>query len=307
MTEKKNRKETSPRLPPISGNSLSDLEDLFAQTRPPLASSLTSSRQSDCPGDESVERFFSRSMKKKERLLLEEHLSRCAACRAVFAEIVRENAALTQETEHRLLTQPPSIDLLAPGKTKIAPVKIPKLRPRRQRWVWGFAVATPAAAAASIFIMLSLARPDVNMLVHLNRGHNVRSVDQASLKDGDVLRRGDRFRAEIAARKDGFIYLYLSAGPLDSEFLFPSSSVPQENSVRQGDHLLIPAQGSWVIDDRTGRLETLYLLFSERPISSEEMTTISGELEKQGKAPSQIKEVLSRQFSIEQEISFQHE
>ena len=308
MTEKKGGEDRSRDLSPKSGDDFSAIEDLLFDAKPPVSSRFDAAPQGDCTDYESMVRLFSRRIKAKERQILEEHLSRCDACRTLLAEIVRESPVPAQHTEGKPLTQPPSMDSILPGTDKTTRVlKLNLHGERRRRWRWAFAVAAPMATAACIFIMLSLTRPSVDMLVHLNRGHVVRSADEVLLKTGEVLRRGDRFRAEITARTDGFIYIYLAAGPEDSEFLFPSSSIPQDNQVRRGDRLLVPPQGSWVIDDSSGREETIFLLFSERPVASQEISRLSGELDKQGKTLSRVKKVLSQHFSIEQEISFQHQ
>jgi len=306
--QEKNRQDESRPVTHLSDEDLSDMEALLRRNRPPSPPELSAPQQPGCPDDDVIENFLSRRMKRKEKRLFMEHLSRCDACRTLLAEAVRQPAELARQDEGRLLTRLPSIDPFVPGTNETARVTTPDhSRPRpRSPWGWGFGVATPAAAAVCIGIILFLGRPNIDMVVHLNRGHVVRSTSAVPLNPGEELQQGDRFRAEIVARKDGFVYFYLLTEFHSGEFLFPSPSIPQENRVRKGEHLFVPGQGLWIVDDKSGGEETLYLLFSETPAPSDEISRILGELEDSKKTRSAVEKILSRYFSIEEKITYRH-
>jgi len=296
-------------LTSLSDKDLSDIETALRRIGPPAAPELSSPKKPDCPDEDLIWKFLSRRMKRKQKRLFLEHINQCDACCSLLAEVVRQPADPARQDDGRLLTQPPSIDPFVQKIREKANISTShRLRTRSKTpWSWGYGAATLAAATVCICIVVFLGRPNIDMVVHLNKGHVVRSNGAEPLKPGAVLESGDQFRAEITARKDGFIYVYLLTEFQRGEFLFPSPSIPQKNRVSKGEHLFVPEQGLWIVDDKRGEEEILYLLFSETPARLDEISRILGELEKSEKTRSKVEKVFSRHFSIEEKIPYRHE
>ncbi len=297
--------EPSGAMVKMTDKDLSDMEALLKQIEAFYPAELNLSGQRPCPKEEDVWRFVSHEMKGKERRLYEKHLVKCDTCRVLLAEVVRQNPVFTQQQEGSMLTQPPSLEALAPkGSKNPKDTVVQHPGHRRKYWPWGFGLAAPAAVAACLFFLFVFTGSKVNMVVHLDRGDAVRSTRSAPLKSGDVLEKGDSFRAEITSRKDGFVYFYLWSASQEGEFLFPSPSIPQDNRVHRGAHLFVPAEGLWVVDETEKEEETLYLLYSESIIDFDQLSEISRELWKNSTPRALTEEILARHFSIEQKITY---
>ncbi len=287
----------------IADLDISEIEDLLKQREAIYPAALILS-QPPCPQEKKLWRFLSHEMKGKEKRRYEKHLIRCNSCRIFMAEVIRQSPVSTEQKEGVLQTQPPSLDLLLPKETKRPPkVALRHPGPRQKYWRWGFGFAAPAAVAVCMFILLTLTGPKVNMVVHLGQGEALRSTNRAILKSGEVLEKGDSFRAEITSRKDGFVYFFLWNKSQGGEFLFPSPSIPQENRVIKGEHTFVPAEGLWVVDETDKGEETLYLLFSDRLIDFVQLSKISKELEKTSSPTTLAEKILARHFSIEEKIT----
>ena len=124
-----------------------------------------------------------------------------------------------------------------------------------------------------------------------------------ALKSGISLSVGDMVYSEITSRKEGFVYLYHFAGPGEySQFIFPSSKIPQDNYVKKGDNLVVPEEGYWIVDPTEHKI-TIFLLYSTEPIKTNSLPQINKEiLRLETIELAQVKGILEKYFSIDKQF-----
>ena len=235
-----------------------------------------------------------RRMEGVARERLEDHLVRCDGCRTLVAEAARAPDAIGAVERDALRTEPPDV--------------APYVQPSRQgrRWLRGAAWMAPAAALA-LYAVIMLSVPRASMQLLVEPADTIRSSGGTAMEDGAVLRAGDRFRVEIRARKDGYFFVYLWEEADPGTFLFPSAEILQGNWIEAGNRVFVPASGAWEVDDQGGGDEGIYLLYSERPVEPEAISGIQRDLERGGSDRAGVERILSRHFSIEQNIRYRHE
>ena len=145
------------------------------------------------------------------------------------------------------------------------------------------------------------------MIVLWETGHKVRSSSgMTPLTSGQTLASGTQLHAQIASHRNGYIYLYLWSASQGGKFLFPAPHMRQDNRIYRGDQFMVPARGTWVIDQAAGQEEYLYLLYSAEKKEIREEGTVVEQL-KQARASKEVLEKqLSKHFSIEQIIFYHH-
>ena len=261
-------------------------------------------RAEGCPDPAAAWRILQGGGSRRERRRLEEHISACPDCRAWFSEIAKMGQAGEAGTEPPPRTTPPSIEPYvreAPGKgsTRVgAPAR------RRRGWAWAVGLGAPAAAAAGIYILAMLHTPAVTMGVWTESGRPVRSAGRVPVRDGDAVRAGDRLRVEVQVHEEGYLYLFLLTENEAGEFLFPSETMDESNRVRPGERLILPAGGEWIVGGTRGAADSLYLLFSERPVGPAGLHRISHEAGSRAADRHAVERLLSGHFRIEQQIRY---
>ena len=272
-------------------------------------SSELSFQQGSCPGEDMLWKYILRKLKGKEKQAVDAHLKTCDACRVIVAETVCYQPVEPQARQS-LMTARPAIDELLsqaiqPGRRsgQSSPVETTK-----SFWQWGLGLTAPATALAGLLLYLWLAQPKVDMVLFWEPGHTVRSSSgMIPLHSGQTLISGTQLHAEIRGHRDGYIYLYLWSASQGGKFLFPLPDMPQDNRIRKGDQFMVPAKGTWIVDQAAGEEECLYLLYSAEPKDVRDGGGLAQHLDHISDVQESVEEHLVKHFSIEQKITYQHE
>ena len=109
-------------------------------------------------------------------------------------------------------------------------------------------------------------------------------------------RSGDQLKFHVQSNTDGFLYIAMKEGSKgDSALLFPADASGENNQIKAGEDIVVPAKGVLEFDNNPGT-ETVKLIFSDKKIDG-------GDLSKYGRSviitPKQRDQTLSAEYLLE--------
>ena len=200
----------------------------------------------DCPGFETLNRYFEGWCTGRERVWTETHLSRCDSCLHLMAGFVRSEEA-------------PGVEASGTAGAR-SPGSLPRRRPVR----WAVGLSAPVLAAAAIFLMVLTPNLRMEVSVVGMRAHQVRDAREFQVRDGDTLYSGDRVRVDFETDGEVYLYVFADSSSGDLRQLFPPPDDPEGvNRFAAGRHTI--PERPWYLDDRAGA-EVLYVAAAENPV-----------------------------------------
>lgn len=123
----------------------------------------------------------------------------------------------------------------------------------------------------------------------------IRNGKIASVDSRFPFRSGDQLRFHVQANTDGYLYIAMKEGSKgDSAMLFPAEGSSEDNQVKAGQDIVVPAKGVLEFDNTPGK-ETVKLVFSQNKLE--------GDVSKYGRSvlitPKQGSQNISAQYLLE--------
>ena len=224
------------------------LEELGSEDRDPM----TLKREGKCPTFSSLNDFYEGRLQGKEKRELTTHLAKCEFCMHTvgrFFQEERESPALSARSWSDRLTAWLA-GLFAPPEGGMG---------------WAFKAGAPALGAVAVVCLVWVSLP-MEFDAHLvgRHIHQIRDSQEFEVREGDTLYSGDRFKIEVGASRDAYVYLIGLHHGGEFQQIFPNPERPANNLVSKGERRVFPER-FWYLDENTGT-ETMFILASRAPV-----------------------------------------
>ncbi len=230
-----------------------------------------------CPVEETLAAYAEGHLSQDELEGIEEHMVSCGRCADAVLELYRSlqsdgsetAAAVAGETLHKIKRLMKSEDRQSFWSRFVSRLAIPGPKP-----AWAMASVCLIVVAYAIHYyqpadgptMFAPPTGSIRLIAGMPSDIVTRGAEPiyegVELKDGGILRSGDRFRIEFNLERDGFAYLLLVGSTGTPMLLYPSDTDSPAVKLRSHTTLSLPGDSRWYrLDSSTGD-EMIYLITS---------------------------------------------
>lgn len=233
-----------------------------------------------CPGEEVLAAYYEGGLGRKQREEVEEHLILCERCTEELGLLSEMKGSTGREDEDRAPDE-----MVQRAKDLVKPQPSPVWMSPWEKisgWLSGFGpMPALGAACAALALMVftlylyvpgsgnglpSLAVIAVAPAGGMTRGDS-RFKKDTEIREGGVLRSGERFRIRFQVPKGAYVCLLARNSEGRLIRLFPGKAVDSRFWARPGVAYFVPGEKEWFqLDDRTGE-EKIFLLASKKPLN----------------------------------------
>ena len=262
-----------------------DVEQLLCENPGPFSKNALFEETEECLDDRAFQRFVLGKTRGAEKRNILSHMAGCDRCRLMLQGIVADReAARLEDHAHRPL---------ADGRRRGFSA--------RPGWRQALGFGLPAVALCAVLLFILLPRPVAKMQFRV-LASGVRSGETLFLANGGILHDGDRFRLEVTTEKDGYLFVVAWNPREGGRFIFPLDG--RQNRIEKGVIQFVPDKQGWqLLATRPGE-ETIYLLFSDKPLDRAARQEIEKALKREGSNLRQVEKLLQGDPSIQQQITY---
>ena len=234
-------------------------------------------RTPQCPDVETFSRFAGGELKGAEQRRVRRHVLECNRCYSALKSI---RPYATPVRDHPVQ----------------APAKLTK-RALGRPWKPLALASSMASCAVAVFVFLVLPEPGLHMQLR---------VDKRMVRSGGILGNGDQFHLEVTSSADGYVFVYAWNAQDGGQFIYPEPHQAEANAIRKGQVRHLPAEDRpWTVTvTAPGAEETLFLLFSAKPVSRSRLDALSQSLDAAKQTQAHIDHELEKHFRVEQKLSY---